>query len=252
MKLLVWNDGRVVEASEFRLTSPYVMQRIHTLGHCAYNVSRHLSLLNDTAISLFSFATLCRVADAERIISKLLDASRVSRSLSCPVVMRINVLGELSFEVEQPILYEGYAVRAKRLALAPLTMPMPDTISPTSVTLAIDAMADSRVRSVGGDMALWLDDHGEVISRPWMPIFAVYRGKVYTPSEYDSVEYVVTRDAIRRANIELVIHPLTVDSLMRMEEVFMVDAMGITSAASLKEHRLLSVVASRIADKMEP
>lgn len=248
MKLLVWNDGRVVEATDFRLICPYVMQRIQTLGHRPYNLSRHLSLLNDTAISLFGFATLCRVADAERIITKLLDASRVSLSLSTPVVMRLDSSGALSFEVESPTLYDGYAVRARRLSLATLSMSLPDTISQTSVTVAIDAMADSRVKSVGGDMALWVDEHDEAISRPWLPLFAVYHGRVYTPAEYDSVEYVVVRDAVRRAGMELVIHPLSLSSLMRMEEIFMADTMGITSFASFKEHRLLSIAATRIAE----
>lgn len=252
MKLLVWDDGRVIEASTFRLTHPYILQRIHTLNYTPYNLSRHIMLLRDTSIALFGFASLCRTQDAERIITKLLEASRVTRTLSCPVAMRLDSEGHLSFEVEPPILYEGYALRAKRLTLATLTMPSPEYEAPTSVSIAVDAMADSRVKSAGGDSALWLNDADEAISRPWLPLFAVYRGRVYTPAEYNSVEFVTTRDAIRRADIELIIHPLPLKSLMRMDEILMVDIMGITSFASIKEHRLLSVVASRIADKMEP
>lgn len=250
MRLMAWNDGNVVEVKDFHLDNPYILQRIHTLNHRAYNVSRHLMLLRDSSIELFGFASLCGVADAERIIARLLELSRVSRRLSTPVAMRLDSCGHLSFEVEQPTLYEGYSVRAKRLSLAPLTMPHPDYLSQTSVSIAVDAMADSRVVKDGGDAALWIDAEGNAISRPWLPIFAVYGGRVYTPMEYDTVEYVVTRDAVRRAGVELVVRPLPIKSLMRMDEIFMVDAMGVTSIASLGNHRLLSVVTARIADCM--
>lgn len=249
MKLMAWDDGRVVETKDFRLPHPYVLQRVHTLDYKPYNVSRHLMLLRDASIALFGFATLCGVADAERIIYRLLELSRVSRKLSTPVAMRLDALGHLSFEVEQPILYEGYSLRAKRISLATLTIPLPEYMSQTSVSVAVDAMADSRVAG-SADAALWVDDKGGVISRPWMPLFAVYGGRVYTPVEYDTVEYIVTRDAIRRMGAELIVHPMTVASLKRMDEVFMVDAMGVTSVATIEEHRLLSMITARIADNM--
>ena len=250
MRLMAWDDGRVVETKDFRLPHPYVMQRVHTLDYRAYNVSRHLMLLRDASIELFGFATLCSVEDAERIIAKLLELSRVSRRLSTPVVMRHDAMGHLSFEVEQPTFYEGYSLRAKRLSLAMLTMPSPEYVSQTSVSVAVDAMADSRVAG-SADAALWIDDRGNVISRPWLPLFAVYGGRVYTPMEYDTVEFVVTRDAIRRLGMVLIAHPMTVASLKRMDEVFMVDAMGITSVASIEEHRLLYMITARIADNIK-
>lgn len=251
MKLMVWNDGKVVEAKDFCLANPYVLQRIHTLDNRAYNLSRHLMLLRDSTIELFGFASLCGVADAERIITKLLELSHVSHKLSTPVAMRLDAQGHLSFEVESPILYEGYSLRAKRLTLATLTMPAPEYISQTSVSVAVDAMADSRVFRDGGDAALWVDVDGNVVSRPWLPIFGVYHGRIYTPTEYDTVEYVVVRDAIRRMGAKLVHHPLTVVALKRMDELFVADVMGITSVASIEEHRLLSVITQRIADSVK-
>ena len=87
----MWDDGCVVEASQFSLHHPYVLQRIHTIGYKAYNLERHVALMRDASIALFGFASLCRVEDAARIIRRLLEASRVSLSLSCPVAMRLEV-----------------------------------------------------------------------------------------------------------------------------------------------------------------
>lgn len=251
MRLLVWDDGSVVGASQFSLRNPYVLQRIHTLGYKAYNLERHIALMREASVELFGFASLCRAEDAARIITKLLETSRVSPTLSCPVAMRLDSSGRLSFEVESPIFTHGYDLRASRPVAALIRADMPDSVVQTSVSVAVDAMMYSRISGYG-DVDLWVNDAEELISRPWCPVFTVYAGRVYTPVEYDSVEYVIARDAMRRAGVELIVRSIPLSALMRMEEVFIVDIMGMTSVASIKEHRLLSMTALRIADRMEP
>ena len=251
MKLLVWSDGRVVDASEFRLSRPFVLQRIHTLGYKAFNVAQHIQIMRNASIDLFGFASLCCAEDAERIIEQLTRLSRISPTLSCSVAMRLNSVGELSFEVESPSYYSGATLSVKRPKGVFLTVPEPDVVSQNSVTIALDAMYDARVQD-RGDVAVLVDFRREVISRPWLPIFAVYHNVVYTPVECDSVEYYLVRDAIKSAGIELVVRPIPMDSLLRMDEVFVADVMGLTSLSSIKESRLLSVVAMHIASRMEP
>ena len=249
--MLVWSDGRVVEAKEFRLSSPFVLQRIHTLGYKAYNVAHHIEVMRRASMELFGFASLCRAEDAERIIEQLTRLSRISPNLSCTVAMRLNADGELSFEVEQPSYYSGATLSVKRPKGIFLTAPEPEGLSQNSVTVALDAMYDARVRD-RGDMAVLVDFRREVISRPWKPIFALFHNVAYTPVEYDTVEFSLARDAIKSAGIELVVRPIPMESLLRMDEVFVADVMGLTSFASIEESRLLSVVAKLVASRMEP
>ena len=251
MKLMVWCDGKVVEAQSFRLTSPYILHRIHTLNYKAYDVARHISLMRDASEQLFGFISLCRVEDAERIIEQLLRLSRVSPNFSCAVAMRLSSLGELSFEVEEPSYYSGLSLSVKRPKGVFFAATQPEYISQNSVTVALDAMYDARVQD-RGDMAILVDFRKDVISRPWMPIFAVFHNVVYTPVEYDTVEYCIVRDAIQSAGIELVIRPIPQASLLRMDEVFVADVMGLTSLSSIQDNRLLSVVAALVASRMEP
>lgn len=251
MKLLVWSDGRVVEAKEFRLSSPFVLQRIHTLGYKAYNVAHHIEVMRRASMDLFGFASLCRAEDAERIIAQLTQLSRISPNLSCTVAMRLNSEGELSFEVEQPSYYSGATLSVKRPKGLFLAAPEPEYISQNSVTIALDAMYDARVQD-RGDVAVLVDFRREVISRPWLPIFAVFHNVVYTPAEYETVEYRLVRDAIISAGIEFVVRPIPMEALLRMDEVFVADVMGLTSLSSIEESRLLSVVATLVASRMEP
>ena len=249
MKLMVWCDGRVVEASEFRLTAPYILHRIHTFEYKAFNLSRHIHLMRSASMSLFGFASLCRAEDAEHIIEQLLRLSRVSPNFSCTIAMRLNSLGELSFEVEEPSYYSGFALRVKRPKGVLLTAPQPEYISQNTITLALDAMYDARVHG-RGDVAVLVDENEELISRPWQPIFVVYNNRFYTPTAYETVEYVTTAEAIRKAGYQLTIRPIPINSLMRMDEIFTADTTGITSLSKIADHSLFSVAAALIVDYM--
>ena len=199
MRLLAWVDAKVVEAQDVCFDVPYVMQRVHTLGWRAANVDRHLVLLREASEELFGFASLCGVGDARRIIEKLLESSRVTQNYSVPVAIRLDCRGVLSFVVEPPTFGAGCYLRAKRPNGVTLRMPLPECDVPTSASVAQDALSECRVAIYGGERALWKDDEAMLISRPWLPLFAVYGDTVYTPSMHRSVEFDMTRRAIEAA-----------------------------------------------------
>lgn len=247
MKLMVWCDGKVVEAQAFQPTTPYILHRIHTLDYKAYNMARHIELMRDASISLFGFASLCESRDAERIIEQLLRLSRVSPNFSCPVAMRLSSLGELSFEVEEPTYYSGMSLRVMRPKGVLFKTQKPEYISQNTITLALDAMYDARIQH-SGDVAVLVDENEELISRPWRPIFVVYNNHVFTPTEHQTVEYITTAETIRKAGYKLTVRPIPASSLRRMDEIFMADVMGITALSKIQDHSLLSILTTIIAD----
>ena len=251
MRYLAWVDGRVVEAAELRHDQPFVMQRVHTLGYCAFFLDHHLKLLRLASEELFGFASLCSVADAEDIIAMLLDRSRMTKTLSVPVAIRINGRGELSLEVETPTFGTGIYLRAKRFEAVVADTIIPSTTVQTSVSVALDALNDRRVQMFGGDKAIWIDAAYNLISRPWLPIFVVHRDRVYTPVEHRSVEYLVAKRAIERAGLHLEVRSIPAGSLEQLDEIFVVDIMSISAFSSIGNHRLLSTISQRIANKME-
>ena len=101
-------------------------------------------------------------------------------------------------------------------------------------------------------MPIYVNSEGNIISQPWSPIFVVFNGRVYTPVAHSSVEYMVAKEAIESLGLELVVRDLPYASLQRVDEVFFVDTMAVTSLFAVEKHRLLSVVTSRITSRMEP
>ena len=251
MRRLAWIDGRVVEVAELPQGEPFVMQRIHTLNHSVYSAYAHMATMRETSAMLFGFESLASGADIERIVAKLLEVANAPLCCSIPVVMRLYASGALSFEVEEPMFGDGIYLRAKRLTGVAVERCAPMTISQTSESVAADAMADRSVQHHGGDVAIWVDSAGNLISRPWRPIFVYHKGLLFTPKEFYTVEYRSAASAIDRAGMKLVVRDIPYKALARVEEIFMVDIMGISSLNGVLRHRLMSAIAQRIVDRME-
>lgn len=253
MRYLAWIDGRVVEASQLRQDMPYVMQRIHTLGGCVYNANNHLFVLREASEYLFSFASLITPSSVERIVAKLLDCAYAPLECSVPVVMRLYADGSLSFEVEAPTYGRGAYLRAKRYVGVEIehSRPLP-IMAQCSESCAADVMTERRVCHLGGDIALWTDAEGNLISLPWRPLFVYYKGVIFTPQEFHSVEYRMASKAIAAAGYELRVRAISSSALTMIDELFMVDVMGVSSLGAVRKHRLQSSVAIRVAKMMEP
>ncbi|MBR5133784.1 MAG: hypothetical protein IKV29_06750 [Alistipes sp.] len=252
MRLLAWLDGEVFVAEKLRIGTPYVQQRIHTFAGVAHNLDHHIAVLRRTTEELFGFASLCSVKDAQRIIGKLVELSRVGSSLSVPVVMRLDADASLSFEVERPTFGCGGYLRAKRDVGVTYTMSQPMFDAETQASVALDRMADFAVHHLGGQRAIWVNSEGYLLSRPWQPIYVYYKQCWFTPKRYDSVEFCVMERAIKAAGYKLLVRDIPESALEMVDEVFTADIMGISSFSSIKNHRLLSSITIRIASKMEP
>lgn len=253
MRNVAWVDGRVVEASQLRLDTPYVMQRIHTLGGEVYGANTHVLILREASEYMFGFSSLVTAADVVRIVSKLVECANAPSNYSVPVVMRLEAHGVLSFEVENPTFGQGVYLRAKRPAGVDIEYVVPTPIiAQSSESIASDAMTARRVAHLGGDIAVRIDGDGNLISSPWSPIFVYHKGCLYTPADYPSVEYRMVAKAAKKIGVELAVYPIPCSALERVDEIFVVDIMGVSSLASIKNHRLRSTVAMKLAKVMEP
>lgn len=251
MRLLAWLDGEVFDAYKLRINVPFVMQRIHTLAGRCSNLEQHINILRRSSAELFGFATVCSASDAQRIIGRLVELSRVAETLSVPVVMRLDADARLSFEVEEPTFGCGRYLRAKREFGMPLIMPEPRFDAQTKSSVEIDAEADVTVRQLGAHRAVWISEEGVLLSRPWQPIFIYYRECWFTPKRYDTVEFMVIERAIQRLGGSLLIRTIPESLLEDIDEMFASDSLGITSYSRVGNHRLLSSVTNKIAQLLE-
>ena len=66
------------------------------------------------------------------------------------------------------------------------------------------------------------------------------------------MEYVATCAAIAKLDLRLEVRPIPLSELLKMDEVFMVDIMGVTSFVTVDKCSMFYVNTSQIANRMEP
>lgn len=251
MARFAWIDGEIVETRQLPEARPYVVERIHTLDRRVRYAERHLDVLRHSAEELFGFAPLCRARYIEGVISELLARNGMTRTLSCPVRVRLSSRAELSMECEPPTFGAGCYLRAKMPAAAVLRYDATQWERRSSLTEELAAVADGMVRIEGADMAIRVDSQDMVVGRAWSPLFLVRDRYLFTPREYDSAEYDMAVATVERAGLRLYVRPFPVRALDYADELFTVDSMGMTAFSRVGNRLLSSTIATRIASFFE-
>lgn len=247
----VWIEGDVVEARQLADMRPYVVERVHTLDYRARYMERHLDSLRRSAEELFGFAPLCRARDMERVAADLLARNGLTRTLSCPVRVRLSSRAELSVECEPPTFGAGCYLRAKMPVAAVLRYDAPPWERRSSLTEELAAVADGVVRRKGADAAIRIDSHDMVVGRAWSPLFLVRERNLFTPREYDSAEYDMAVATAERAGLRVYVRRFSVRAFDYADELFTVDSMGMTAFSRVGNRLLSSTIATRIASFFE-
>ena len=250
MRFLAWNDGRVVEASQLQHDAPYLLYRIHSYNHIVYNAVYAVKHMQMATEYYFGFNTLVKPSDVERIATKLLEVCFAPKYISVPIDLRINIYGELSITVCDPSYGKGYYMRALRPALGIVEASYSKDIVQTSVSVATDYWVQGVVKRAGGDEAVVVDKQGLVVSLAWRLLFIVTPTTVYTPMEYDVAEFKAVRNAVKATNLQFVVCDIPQNILTLAEEIFTVDAMGVTSYSRIKDTPLMMSKTNIIVQNM--
>lgn len=246
-----WVDGRTVETWQLPATRPYVTERVHTIGYRARRIDEHLAVMRAASETMFGFSSILRAGEAERIAAGLLARNAMTRTLSCPVRLRLTAKAELIVECEEPTFGAGCYLRAMMPAAASLRYDVPPWDCRSSMNEEIASAADRIVCMSGADTAIRIDSDDMVVGRPWSPLFLVRERYVFTPCAYASVEYAMAVEAIARSGLSLHVRRFTAQALEYADELFTVDVMGMTAYSRIDGRRLSSTMAARVASFME-
>lgn len=246
-----WIEGETVDARQLADARPFVVERIHTLDYRARRMERHIDSLRRSAEELFGFAPLCRAQEMERVAAELLARNGMTRTLSCPVAVKLSSRGELMVECCAPTFGAGCYLRAKMPVAAALSYDAPQWECRSSMTEEIAAVADGMVRREGADVAIRIDSQGMVVGRAWSPLFLVRERHLFTPRRYDSAEYDLAVETASRAGLTVHVREFSVRALDYADELFTVDSMGMTAYSRVGKRLLSSTIAARMASFFE-
>ncbi len=244
-------DGLLQPASP--QDGPYVFQNVHTLGHRCRNMRRHIEILDSAAKRLFGVKHGLTTREAEQHAARLLEACRMSRSVTVRIILKVYPAGLTVMECDEPSIYGGYVLRSLRPEAVCMAMTPPLPEYPTSIMEHTRAMADAIARTRGFHTAILTDAGGKVVSECTRPLFTVHGYTLTTPPmPAGSAELDAAEQAARKANLTVQKRPLTLGDLASADEVFTVNFQGVTSISRIDSKLYMSIIAGRVAEEMEP
>ena len=225
---------------------PYIFQNVHTLGGAARHTAAHTALLRAAAKSLFGFDPEITADELRRRIARLTEACRMPSRVSVRAVVRLYPTGSIEIACDEPSIYAGYVLRSLRPDAICLRMAPPLPSLPTSAAEHTRLLADTMAHTRGARTAILTDSDGTVISESAQP--------VSTPAvsaAEESVERHLVREALRTTDLTFAERLITLDTLAAADEIFTADHRGITSIARIGRKPYMSIIAERVASRIE-
>lgn len=170
--------------------------------------------------------------------------------LSVHVELRLWCDGHTSLEVVQESIYEGFTLRCFNPYATCQIYDNPFGDYPTSARRAVSDWAHHKSREEGADVAIRVGRDGVVYSCYDSPLFGVKGSVVLSSPMMSSVERSMVIYAAQRCGYEFVQRAIRREELERLDEIFWVDAYGITAIAQVGDRRYMSIVAEKIAQQM--
>ena len=229
---------------------PHLYQIVHTRNYSAPQLSNHCQVLEYYFGRLYGVFLRLDKEDVAQRLSDCLHKARVLENLSTHVELRLYSDKTIEVSILQTTIYEGFALRCYSPFAVCVSYELPFGDMPTSARRAVSEWAHHAAQQQGGDISLRMDMEGVVHSCGEYPLFGVRSGHIFAAPASQSVERSMAISAIQRCGYQFVEEPILRQHLAHFDELFYVDAYGVTAIAQF-EHRLyMSVVAERVAQNM--
>ncbi len=170
--------------------------------------------------------------------------------LSVHVELRLWCDGRTTLEIVQKSIYEGFTLRCFNPYATCQVYDNPFGDYPTSARRALAEWAHHKSVEEGADVSIRVGLDGVVYSCYDSPLFAVKGNVVFSSPMIPSVERSMVIYAAQRCGYEFVQRAIRHDELQRFDELFWVDAYGVTAVAQTGDRRYMSIVAEKIAQQM--
>lgn len=232
----------------------YIFQNVHTFGGEARHAAAHIALLCTTARRLFGIEVHISADELRRRIARLAEACRMPSRVSVRAIVRLYPSGVMEIACDEPSIYAGYVLRSLHPDALFVHMAPPLPSLPTSAAEHTRLMADALARTRGAHTAIMTDGEGYAVSESAQPLFTVSGYTVTTPpaaAAEESVERRLVREAALGTDLVFTERRITIGDLAAADEIFTSDHRGITSVARIGGKHYMSIIAERIAARLE-
>lgn len=229
----------------------FLYQHLRAQNGKISNLKAHLALLNEASTTLFGAHVTLTEKEVNKACEQLLYRGNYSSSAIHILELRLQQSGKFRLRVIETSLYKGFALRVMRpKAMVAEGCNYPFSM-PTSAALSMVDFLRLTALQNQCHIALCTDHNGVVTSVDGAAPIVVH-GTTITISNSTSSAYndlaVATLKTLPNHTVE--IRPVTLTETLSADELFYVDARGITAVGSLGSTYFSDSIAYATAKKM--
>lgn len=228
---------------------PYIYQYIRCAGYEPCNLDRYIQQLEDLAGELLRLHLgIDEKMLRQRIASELRSAGCAANHTNV-VQVRYYASGEMQIEAVE-MLYDGFALRAMRphAYLTPIdsNLLLRDSSAKEAMVALNRAMGDA----IDKDVAVWMDNQGEIIAIDGESVVAVFDDEVRFSREGSGVEFELAHSVASSGRRRITKGAIMVEDLSRATELLFIDYRGITAVAYCEENLYVDFYAENLARQL--
>lgn len=233
------------------MTDLYLYQTVHVARGRALHVAEHAAVLDAASREWFGRPYTPSPGALRTRIERRAREEHYPTEVSGFIRLELLADGSERLLPAGISYYDGYGYRSVQPAAVALRYDLPLTEAPTSAHEAATLLARRAAERQGAEAAIRCDAEGHFRDAEGAPLFAIAGRTVLEAPGPESVERSITREAVRRAGMELRKEEFGLGNLSRIEELFFTDHRGITSLSRCNGVPLMTFLAERIAAALE-
>lgn len=236
----------------------FVYQRVHTLSGRAFHLGEHLVIATRAFEHIYGVRPRLDEREIAGLITKTLRSVRVPARTGATVMLRF-VLSEgagcdVACEFERVLLDAGYAHSPLRPKAATCEYSIPFPALPTNFQIEAKDLFDALVLRAHGATRSVRREGERLFSCGDAALFAIRDRVLLTPplteGAMDSVERRLVIAAAPGSRLQVREESIMHSELKSLDELFFVDAAGITSLSECDGAKFMSLAAPRLADRL--
>ena len=224
----------------------YIYEYIRTRGHEPLYFEEHYTYLEAGAIKHFREPLKPSCEELRCAIKAALQEARLSPTMMNAV--EVLCFNDGTFEVKaQEIIYKAFSLRALHPHAYLCRVSGDILLDNTSAKEALVELNRTTAQASERGVALWADEHDEVLAIDGMPVIAVFENEIRFSRKGDSVEFNLAYDKVSQMKRKATRGAITLNDLKSAKELLFIGHEGLSAILHYESTVYMDVTAEKIA-----
>lgn len=227
----------------------YIYEHIRTRGYEPLYFEEHFAYLEAGAVKHFGEALKLSREELKEAISKALHKGRFSPTMMNVVELRYYDSGALEVEAKE-IIYKKFSLRALHPQAYLCRVSGDILLDNTSAKAALVELNRTTAQASELGVALWADEHGEVLAIDGAPVIAIFEDEIRFSQKGDGVEFEHAFEVVTNMGRNATRGAINLEELREVKELLFIGHEGLSALHCFESYVFMDIAAEKIASKI--